>query len=164
MFTFKVFLSLSRLPWNPHKTWTILSHPGLWGSPLLKPPPLPLPPAASFNTTVGLRTELFHFPFYSHLFIPNTTLILLYTNTPKNTHDRVFIFFFHCVPLRLLTLNPKAFFTASLPVIRVSFALWNRGSCWSGACCLHSPSSLSSFQVRSKANKAKGQAKGAWEV
>ncbi len=154
MFTFKVFLSLSRLPWNPHKTWTILSHPGLWGSPLLKPP-LPLPPTASFNTSVavGPHTGLFHFPFYSHLFIPNNTQILLYTNTPKNTYDGVFIFLFQIL---------KLFSAAS--AIRVSFALWNRGSCWSGACSPHSPSSLSSFQVRSKANKAKGQAKGAWEV
>lgn len=49
LFTFKVFLSLSRLPWNPCKTWTILSHPGLWGNPLLKPAALPLTTGVSFH-------------------------------------------------------------------------------------------------------------------
>lgn len=112
MFTFKVFLSLSRLPLNPYKTWTILSHPGLWGSPLLKPPPLPLPPAAFFNNTVA---GLFHFPFYLHLLIPNKTPILLCIHTPKNNYDHAFAFV------------SKVLSTASLPALKVSFALLNYG-------------------------------------
>lgn len=157
MFTFKVFLSLSRLPWNPRKTLAILSHPGLWGSPLLKPPPLPLPPDASFCTTVTARlhTELFHFPFYS---LPNNTPILLYINAPNNTYDHVLIFFFPCAPMCLLAVNAKTF----SPECHLHCD--PRAAADQAACSPHSPSSLSSFQVRSKANKAKGQAKGAWEV
>lgn len=70
-------------------------------------------------------------------------------------YDHVFILSLPCAPLAM---NPKTFST-ECHLHREPLAAVDQV-----ACSPHSPSSLSSFQVRSKANKAKGQAKGAWEV